>query len=42
MIDTPQRVLVVIPHPNDAEFWCGGSIARWIGEGAFGALRSLH
>ena len=34
MEDTPQRVLVVIPHPNDAEFWCGGSIARWIGEGA--------
>ena len=33
-IDTPQRVLVVIPHPNDAEFWCGGSIARWIAEGA--------
>ena len=34
MDDTPQRVMVVIPHPNDAEFWCGGSIARWISEGA--------
>ncbi len=34
MDDTPQRVLVVTPHPNDAEFWCGGSIARWISEGA--------
>jgi LmbE family N-acetylglucosaminyl deacetylase len=34
MDDTPQRVLVVIPHPNDAEFWCGGSIAQWIIEGA--------
>ena len=34
MDETPQRVLVIIPHPNDAEFWCGGSIARWIEEGA--------
>ena len=34
MDDTPQRVLVITPHPNDAEFWCGGSIARWISEGA--------
>ena len=34
MVDTPQRVLVVIPHPNDSEFWCAGSIAKWIGEGA--------
>lgn len=34
MVDTPQRVLVVIPHPNDSEFWCAGSIAKWINEGA--------
>ena len=34
MVDTPQRVLVVIPHPNDSEFWCAGSIAKWIAEGA--------
>ena len=34
MEETPQRVLVVIPHPNDAEFWCAGSIARWIDDGA--------
>ena len=34
MDETPQRVLVVIPHPNDAEFWCAGSIAKWISEGA--------
>ena len=34
MEETPQRVLVVIPHPSDAEFWCAGSIARWIGDGA--------
>ena len=31
---TPERVLVVVPHPNDSEFWCAGSIAKWIGEGA--------
>ena len=34
MVDTPQRVLVVIPHPNDSELWCAGSVAKWIGEGA--------
>ena len=34
MVDTPQRVLVVIPHPSDSEFWCAGSIAKWISEGA--------
>ncbi|HZA21841.1 MAG TPA: PIG-L deacetylase family protein [Dehalococcoidia bacterium] len=34
MEETPQRVLVVTPHPDDAEIWCGGTIARWIGEGA--------
>ena len=34
MEDTPQRVLVITPHPNDSEFWCGGTIARWISEGA--------
>jgi LmbE family N-acetylglucosaminyl deacetylase len=33
MEDTPQRVLVVTPHPDDAEIWCGGTIARWIKEG---------
>lgn len=34
MEETPQRVLVVTPHPDDAEVWCGGTIARWIKEGA--------
>ena len=34
MEETPQRVLVVTPHPDDAEIWCGGTIARWIKGGA--------
>lgn len=34
MDETPQRVLVVTPHPDDAEIWCGGTVARWINEGA--------
>ena len=34
MVDTPERALVVIPHPDDGEGWCGGTVARWITEGA--------
>ena len=34
MEETPRRALVVTPHPDDAEIWCGGTIARWIKEGA--------
>ena len=34
MNETPSRVLVVVPHPNDSEFWCAGTVARWISEGA--------
>jgi LmbE family N-acetylglucosaminyl deacetylase len=34
MDETPQRVLVVFPHPDDADFWCSGTIAKWIGDGA--------
>jgi len=28
----PQRVLVVTPHPDDAEGGCGGTMAKWIKE----------
>lgn len=34
MEETPQRVLVVIPHPDDAEFWCAGTISKWTAGGA--------
>ena len=34
MEETPQRVLVITPHPDDADFWCSGTIANWIGDGA--------
>ena len=34
MEETPERVLVVTPHPDEAEFWCGGTVARWISQGA--------
>ena len=35
LITEPTRkALVVTPHPDDAEFWCAGTVARWISEGA--------
>jgi len=30
----PKRVLVMSPHTDDAELGCGGTMARWIDEGA--------
>ncbi len=29
----PQRILVVLAHPDDPEFFCGATIARWIRAG---------
>jgi LmbE family N-acetylglucosaminyl deacetylase len=29
----PRRVLVAVAHPDDAEFGCAGSVARWAAEG---------
>jgi LmbE family N-acetylglucosaminyl deacetylase len=31
---TPERVLVITPHPDDAEAWAGGTIAQWARAGA--------
>ncbi|MBI4299071.1 MAG: PIG-L family deacetylase [Chloroflexi bacterium] len=33
MAERPNRALVVIPHPDDAEVGCGGTVAKWTKEG---------
>ena len=27
--DAPQNILVILAHPDDPEFFCGGTLARW-------------
>ena len=34
MDESPKKVLVITPHPDDADFWCSGTIAKWLGDGA--------
>jgi len=33
-MQVPNKVLLVTPHPDDAEGGCGGTVARWIEQGA--------
>ena len=35
----PKSFMVVTPHPDDAELGCGGTISKWISEGASGVSR---
>jgi len=30
---SPQNILVILAHPDDPEFFCGGTLAKWAGEG---------
>ena len=29
----PQKILVILAHPDDPEFFCGATIARWTSAG---------
>jgi LmbE family N-acetylglucosaminyl deacetylase len=31
--DTSQNILVILAHPDDPEFFCGGTLAKWAHEG---------
>ncbi len=30
----PETVLALVPHPDDAEYYCGGTLAKFVAEGA--------
>jgi LmbE family N-acetylglucosaminyl deacetylase len=31
--ETPQRILVILAHPDDPEFFCGATLAKWASAG---------
>lgn len=31
--ENPQNILVILAHPDDPEFFCGGTLAKWAKEG---------
>jgi LmbE family N-acetylglucosaminyl deacetylase len=33
-IETPERAMLVIPHPDDGESGCAGTVAKWTREGS--------
>ena len=39
---TPERALVITPHPDDAEVWAGGVISKMGSRGRRSSLRPLH
>ena len=32
-LESPQRILVMLAHPDDPEFFCGATLARWAAAG---------
>src|SRR5215204_1770886 len=37
-VDRPQRVLVIVAHPDDADFGVAGTIAAWVRAGSVARL----
>lgn len=33
-MNTPERVMVIMAHPDDPEFFCGGTLAKWCAAGS--------
>jgi len=31
--ETPQRILIILAHPDDPEFFCGATLAKWASQG---------
>jgi LmbE family N-acetylglucosaminyl deacetylase len=31
--DTPQHILIILAHPDDPEFFCGATLAKWVRAG---------
>ncbi len=31
--DSPKNILLILAHPDDPEFFCGGTLAKWASEG---------
>lgn len=31
--ESPQKILVILAHPDDPEFFCGATTARWVRAG---------
>jgi LmbE family N-acetylglucosaminyl deacetylase len=36
--ERPERLLVIVAHPDDADYLIAGSVARWVGEGSVAQL----